>query len=212
MAYSPPLTLFTLLFTMFGIAISANFAGGNFLALRVTSGSALTSAATAFVLEERNSTTGALAQPAISVGVCTLSGSSTKGGQLSESPNGANSAFACYSAAVGASDPGASTSITRGAVILNSDATLNSFVGFGAAYTGPAREVYSAVVADTSINFYVGGDGRNVRGKWPLSHSSLQNQPALSIFIADHNSLPHAYRRTELLGFCGNHHNSYQHH
>lgn len=143
---------------------SANFTAGNILALRVTSGSALTSAATAIVLEELNSTTGTQAQPAIAVGVCTLSGTNTLQGQLSLSPDGANSAFACFAATVGSADPTTQGSVQRGAVILNGDATISSFSGFGAAYQNPARGVYSAVVASSVGNFYVAGDGGNVRG------------------------------------------------
>ena len=149
---------------LIGIAAAANFSGGSFLTLRVTSGSALTSAATAFVLEERNSLNGSLVQAVISVSSCTLSGTGLMGGQLSQSPNGANSAFACYDAPVGSVNPIVTGTVTRGAVILNNDATTGNFVGFAAAYTNPARDVVSAVVADSSINFYVGGDGGNVRG------------------------------------------------
>lgn len=153
----------------FDSAEAANFTAGNILALRVTSGSALSANAATIVLEERNSTTGALVQPAITVSVCTISGTSTMQGQLSLSPNGASSAFACFSSSVGASDPTSSTSAVRGAVILNGDATLSSFSGFGSAYQGPARAVYSAVVASANNNFYVGGDGGNVRGESRLS-------------------------------------------
>lgn len=158
---------------------AANFTAGNILALRVTSPSALSSAATAIVLEELNSTTGALVQPVITVSDCTISGTSTLQGQLSLSPDGANSAFACFGAAVGSSDPTVDGTKARGAVIFKNDATLSTFSGFAAAYQSPARGVYSAVVASASGNFYIGGDGGNVRGAVGRV-SGARFRPALS--------------------------------
>ena len=138
------------------------FTGGSFLALRVTSGSNLAATATAFVIEERSGTTGALLQT-VSVTACRLSGTSTMGGQLSQSPNGMFSIFVCYNANVGAANP-ATTTVERGAVLINSDASLGSFIGFGQSYTVPRREVYGAVIADAAKNFYITGDGGNLRG------------------------------------------------
>lgn len=149
----------------FKCADSISFVGGNVLTLLVTSNGTLSSVATVFSLEERNSTSGFLMQPSINVTACTLSGNSTREGQLSQSPNGGNSAFACYRAIPGAVNPALDGSVERGAAILNFDATIGTLIRFGASYQSPARGVYSAVVADASGNFFVAGDGQGVRGE-----------------------------------------------
>jgi hypothetical protein len=147
-------------------AIGLSFSPGNIIALRVSTcpGCYLSDSATAIFVDEI-AANGTLSQPipvpATGPFACTLAGNATSEGQLSMSPNGANVGFACYLAPVG-TDAVVQRGGTRAVVVLNANASLSTPQGMGLTYTVPPRHVHTAVIADTSINFYVSGEGRNV--------------------------------------------------
>lgn len=160
------LSIFTIL-VLFVFRTEA-FSAGNILALRVVPGTGNSSnpGDSCPVFIDEIGLNGSFSQPPVAVptsgsNACTLSGNATTEGQLSMSPNGANVALACYMAASGTVGV-AQTNVSRGAVVLNANGTLNPTLGMGNAYTIPPRHIHSAVVADTAINLYIGGEGDNV--------------------------------------------------
>ena len=162
------------------------FYPGNILALRVVPGTGIDSypddAAPVFI--DEISLNGSLAQLPVPIpqngsNACTLAGNATSEGQLSMSPNGANVALACYMAPVGT--PGVvGLAVSRGAVVLNANGLLNPTLSMSNAYTDPPRHVHSAVVADSAINLYIGGEGDNVREGVGLSASQWNEAVTLT--------------------------------
>ena len=145
----------------------AQLAAGNLIALRVGSGSALSTSASAIFIDELAAGTGSVVQtlniPSTGTNQCTLSGNIVGEGLLTTSFDGLLASFACYMVASGTANVAAGTSNNRAIINVLPSAAASARVGLG---SGPYsnRAVFGAVVMNTAGDWYSTGPAASTRG------------------------------------------------
>lgn len=150
------------------VARAAELTSGSLIALRVGSGSALSTRSAAIFIDELAAGTGAVIQtiaiPSSSTNSCTLAGVGVGEGLLTTSFDGQVTSFACYMAASGTANVVTTLAGNRAIINILPSGAASTRVGLGSmAYQ--YRAVYGAVVMDTAGNWYsTGPSGGTARG------------------------------------------------
>lgn len=149
------------------LVANAQLAAGNLLALRVGSGSTLSTSASAIFIDELTAGTGSVVQtiniPSTGTNQCTLSGNVVGEGLLTTSFDGQLASFACYMVASGTLNVAVGTTNNRAIINVLPSAAVSARVGLG---SGPYsnRAVFGAVAMNTAGDWYSTGPAASTRG------------------------------------------------